>query len=150
MQWCQKITSQDYCSAKFENNKPCLFLLWRSIQTLLNVKKLAKSGVPYIPILDITGGIYYSSWFFQPENGLFFKFLYLKKEKWPIIVGLKLLISAVFFLGNACDITMGWNIFCRSIVIFMRFSFSCHITIAKPMEIRYTLIKAYSVDILMG
>ena len=34
-------------------------VLPQSIETLHNVQKLAKSGVPYIHILDITGGIYF-------------------------------------------------------------------------------------------
>ena len=34
-------------------------LLWPPIETLHDVQKLAKSGVPYIYILDITGGIYF-------------------------------------------------------------------------------------------
>ena len=42
---------------KFENNKPCLHLVWQPIETLHDIQKFAKSGVPYILILDITGGI---------------------------------------------------------------------------------------------
>ena len=46
--------SQITVAKKFENIKPCLHFLGQTIETLKNVQKLSKSGVPYNYILDIT------------------------------------------------------------------------------------------------
>ena len=52
-----KISLHGTPQKKFENKKLSVCLLWRQIEPLHDVQKLAKSGVPYICILDITGGI---------------------------------------------------------------------------------------------
>jgi len=47
-------SSQIIVAQTFENNKPCLHFLVETIETLKNVQKVAKSGVPCNHILDIT------------------------------------------------------------------------------------------------
>ena len=75
---------------KIENNKLCLHFLRRNqcrgrISVYCcssNVQKLEKIGVPYIRILDITGGIYFSFFAIWNENMLRKRFgsLHLPKK----------------------------------------------------------------------
>ena len=51
---------QDYCSAKVWQQKTAPVFVLMKMKILHDVQKLAKCGVPYFHVFDITSGIYFN------------------------------------------------------------------------------------------